>query len=292
MFSVVITTKDRVEYLQRCIDSICNNTVLPLEIIIVNDSVIPLFENEFDSEVKLVLVNNITSKGANYSRNLGVEISSCEIVFFIDDDDSVEPNSFESRYKLFENELVGLAYTGTKIVKSTSLDMVERTVTPNRSNDYYKDLLSFGNVIGPTSCVAVRKFFFVQAGQFDEQLRCRQDYDLWIRLAKISLVKTDSKNTVRYTIHVNSSQISSGHEKFLTASHYIYSKYKTEIDELGLKNKFYSSSYYRIAQVASRSDGFNRMKYAVLSLKHRVNIKSIFLLFIPTFIIKKLHLFT
>jgi glycosyltransferase involved in cell wall biosynthesis len=292
MFSVVITTKDRLEYLQRCIDSICNNTVLPLEIIIINDSEVPLLESKIDSKVKLVLVNNITSRGANYSRNLGVETSSCEIVFFIDDDDSVETNSFESRYNLFDNELVGLVYTGTKIVKSNNLDMVGRVVTPHRRSDYYKDLLSFGNIIGPTSCVAVRKLFFVQAGKFDEQLRCRQDYDLWIRLAKISLVKTDSQNTVRYTIHVNSSQISSGHEKFLTASNYIYSKYKTEIDELGLKNKFYSSSYYRIAQVASRNDGFNRMKYAVLSLKCRVNIKSIFLLFIPTFIIKRLHLFT
>ncbi|MGG9032552.1 glycosyltransferase family 2 protein, partial [Escherichia coli] len=70
-------------------------------------------------------------------------------------------------------------------------------------------LLNDGNIIGSISRVVLRKKCFYRAGNFDESLSCLQDYDLWIRRAKVCKIANDKEASVIDTVHESGKQTSS-----------------------------------------------------------------------------------
>lgn len=287
MFSVVITTKDRHGYLERAVNSVCKNTVKPTEVIIVNDGGSKLDALNFDlNGVTVSIFDNLISKGANYSRNLGVEKSNCDIIFFLDDDDAVMPDSFEKRLEKFSSSNVGLVFTGVQLVESTDLCNVKRIVSDCISSPTCEQLLKNGNIIGSTSRVAVRRSAFYSAGKFDETLSCMQDYDLWLRMSKISRAEYDGHSTVLYTIHNDKNQVSSNYFKYLTVGQQLRVKYASEIEFFDLEKCFLSSVYLRVSLAASGNKEIDKIKFAAMSFFLRPNIRSLALMLIPSSIIK------
>ncbi|MDO6678457.1 glycosyltransferase family 2 protein [Shewanella sp. 4_MG-2023] len=294
MFSIVITTKDRQEFLLRCLKTILKNSILPREIIVVNDGgKTPDFSSIDFKKVDFQLLSNLESKGANYSRNLGVLKSSADIVFLLDDDDALNEYSLKRRLDiLMSDPSVGLVYTGIKIVASNNLDMVLREVKPVSSKNVHFDLLSKGNIIGSTSRVALRKHIFIKAGKFDEKLSCLQDYDLWIRISKISKVAHDFGCNVLYTIHNNGNQISSNYDKYICAGKYLLNKYNEDITSYGLYNKFKSQLYLRCALSSKKYCYKTTLIYSLKSFFCKPNIKALTLIFLPKIVLNKLYPFT
>jgi glycosyltransferase involved in cell wall biosynthesis len=295
-FSVVVTTRNRINFLKRCIVSILNNSVLPIDIIIVNDAGLHISNELFnmsDSLVSLVINNNEVSRGANYCRNLGVKLASQDIVFFIDDDDAVTQDSFHNRLVIMlETPTVGLCFTGINIVNSDDLNLVVRSVEPSSSVDYRFDLLTKGNIIGSTSRVAIRKTYFYQAGEFDEKLACLQDYDLWIRMSQVCKVEHDMACNIIYTIHKSGGQISAQYEKYELARKYLLEKYSSEITSSSTLNKFDSNLLLRVALSVARSSTYQCKKYAFLSMLTSFNLKALVLFLIPFTLLKKIRSFS
>ncbi|OBT09112.1 hypothetical protein A9267_08860 [Shewanella sp. UCD-FRSSP16_17] len=290
-FSVVITTKDRHDFLLRLIKSILESTVLPKEIIIVNDGgAVPVFNNFDMLGVTCIIINNESSRGANYCRNTGVLKASVEFVFLIDDDDAVTYNSFESRLNCMkEHDDCGLVYTGINIVYGDDLErVIRRSKTTTRGvNCSYHRLKTEGNIVGSTSRVLIRKSVFLEAGQFDENLTSFQDYDLWIRVAKVSKIICDGQFGVIYTIHRDGNQISSNYNRYLTSAQYLIAKYN--FDGVVL-NSFKANLFFRVALSAAHSKYSMQVKMALLAFYYRKNFKYLSLL-LPVFFLKKIHPF-
>ena len=294
MFSVVITTKDRLAFLKRAVQSVLDSNTLPVEIIIINDAG-ELFDlSDLDSlEVDIRVVNNSVSRGANYCRNLGVETSVSQYIFFLDDDDAVEPSSFQSRLDiLLANPKVGLVYTGIKIVESSDLNRVVREVFPSDVNDYLITLLDTGNVIGSTSRVAVRKKVFEKSGRFDEKLGSLQDYDLWIRMSMECKISHDSLTSVIYTIHTNNKQVSSNYIRYLDSGIYLAEKYQESLKKRGLYNRFLSGIFLRIAISASSTSFKDQVKFSLKSFLLRPTFKALILMLVPGTLLKRFYSYT
>ena len=60
--------------------------------------------------------------------------------------------------------------------------------------------IMYKNIVGITSTVAVRKKELIKAGLFDEKMPCRQDYDLWIRMAPLGNFHGISDPLTTYTV--------------------------------------------------------------------------------------------
>ncbi|WP_426719077.1 glycosyltransferase family 2 protein [Enterobacter cloacae complex sp. 304I2] len=70
MFTVVITTKDRKSYLLRAVQSIVNSSILPYDIVIVNDGGIEIAEQDLPpSSIKYIIINNKASKGQLFQKS-------------------------------------------------------------------------------------------------------------------------------------------------------------------------------------------------------------------------------
>ncbi|QPK05346.1 glycosyltransferase family 2 protein [Vibrio kanaloae] len=291
MYSVVITTKNREEYLARALESIVRSSVLPTDVVIVNDGGKKItLEGLPKKEVIFTVIDHPVSKGANYSRNIGVQNTLSEFVFFLDDDDSVTEKSFETRLlKLQRDNNVGLVYTGIQIVSSDNLDIPLRKAFPADISNYHYQLLTNSNVIGSTSRVGIRKNHFYEAGKFDEDLKSLQDYDLWIRLAKVSKVTHDNACGVLYTVHQGGSQVSSKYLSYLSSGEYLLEKYKKDLLACKGVSKFKANIYLRVALSASSSSYRYQLTYALKSFFLRPNLKSFCLIVIPGSILRKYY---
>lgn len=293
-FSVVITTKDRLGFLKRAVMSISVAGGRLTEIIIVNDGG-ERIENYFFSgynTAKINVINNPTSLGGNKARNQGVLAASGDIIFFLDDDDAYTADTISEKLRLFESDTqLALVYTGVQFVMSDNLDMVVRTKQPIADNELsLKHLLARGNLIGPTSCAAVRKSAFIAAGMFDEKLGAMQDYELWLRMIQHGKVMSDGGLNLIYTIHSSGAQISSKYEKYLVAATYISDKFKNELDKFDVSRCFWAEVYFRVALSCSHASELLKVRFAIKSFVCKPALKSMALL-MPTSLLKRIKPF-
>ncbi|WP_320545225.1 glycosyltransferase family 2 protein [Aeromonas veronii] len=293
--SVVITTKDRKDYLIRAIKSVYDAAVLmPLDIVVVNDGGVVITKDLFpnDNVIETKIINNPASLGGNKARNQGVKAASGDVIFFLDDDDAYTPDTIFEKLRLFESDSqLALVYTGVQFVMSDNMDLVVRTKQPIADKELsLKRLLARGNLIGPTSCAAVRKSAFIAAGMFDEKLGAMQDYELWLRMIQHGKVMSDGGLNLIYTIHSSGAQISSKYEKYLVAAAYISDKFKNELDKFDVSRCFWAEVYFRVALSCSHASELLKVRFAIKSFVCKPALKSMALL-MPTSLLKQIKPF-
>lgn len=270
--SVIITTKNRKSFLIRAINSILSQSVLPSEILVIDDGSdnIHLLSKEeilyFSKYIKFIYIKNQCSLGGNYSRNLGIDRTSSPIIMFLDDDDFWLSTKIEKQILIFsQTKSIGLVYTGTRFVKSNNLECVIR-----KSNESHKPKsIWHGNYPGSTSGVAIRRECIERSGAFDIKLESLQDYDLWIRIINNYDVSWDGEFNLIYTIHSNNiNQVSKNVDKHLNSISYIKRKYANEINDLTFveKRKFLSRIDHLVARAYRRNGNILFFKYYLRSL--------------------------
>jgi glycosyltransferase involved in cell wall biosynthesis len=99
LVSVIVPVYNVEKYLDRCLDSIINQTYSDIEIIVVNDgstdnsySIICEYQRK-DERIKLI---NQKNKGLSAARNIGIQNCCGEYVFFVDSDDIIAYKTIES----------------------------------------------------------------------------------------------------------------------------------------------------------------------------------------------------
>ena len=105
--SVIIPTHNRPGLLKEALHSLCQQSLKPHEIIVVDDaSDSPVLENdlkeEFVNNIR-VLRNNI-AHGLAWVRHQGVEASTSDYIIHLDDDDLLAPEAIEESLHILEND--------------------------------------------------------------------------------------------------------------------------------------------------------------------------------------------
>ena len=99
--SVIVPVYNAEKYLHRCIESIINQTLNGIEIILINDgstdnslNICKQYE-EIDPRIKVIDKEN---SGPSASRNIGIENANGEYITFVDSDDWIELDMLENLY--------------------------------------------------------------------------------------------------------------------------------------------------------------------------------------------------
>lgn len=98
--SVIIPVYNAEKYLKNCLESILNQTYKNLEIILINDcstddslEVCKMYKEKDD---RIILINNDVNKGQAATRNRGVKEATGDFITFVDNDDTIEKNMYET----------------------------------------------------------------------------------------------------------------------------------------------------------------------------------------------------
>ena len=103
LISIIVPVYNVEKYLEKCINSIINQTYKNLDIILINDGstdnsgkVCDKFKSK-DSRIKVIHKEN---GGLSDARNAGLKIANGEYIGFVDSDDYIAPDMFETLYNL------------------------------------------------------------------------------------------------------------------------------------------------------------------------------------------------
>lgn len=129
--SVVIPTYNRPQDLKKCLQSILYQTVLPKEIIVIDDGELKEcpYRQDFEKKGVQYIFRQKKDKGLTRSRNLGVRIASEEIVAFFDDDVILEPDYIEEIKRVYDSNfdphLGGISGIVLNVAKPTIFTYLE-----------------------------------------------------------------------------------------------------------------------------------------------------------------------
>ncbi len=178
--SVVIPTLNRCTTLPRALDSVLKQTLLPDEVIVVDngsqDGTISMLKTNYPA----VVIISATKRGVSAARNRGIAIAKGNWIAFLDSDDAWHPSKLEKQVKLHRKQ------SGYRLIHTDEIWYR----CGRRINQMKKHKKSGGNIfknclalccISPSS-VLVKKNLFQEVGNFNEDLPACEDYDLWLRV--------------------------------------------------------------------------------------------------------------
>ena len=206
--SVIIPTYNRKHTLKRAIQSVYMQSLLPYEVIVVddgsNDGTKEWVKQKYPN-VKYIYQKN---SGVSSARNRGIKIARGDWIALLDSDDEWLPNKLNEQTNKIKSNL------DVKILHSNEI-WIRNGVRVNQMKKHKK---SGGYIfekcldicrISPSS-VLLKKEILNDIGTFDESLKVCEDYDLWLRItSKYSVCFLDIPLIKKYGGH--SDQLSKAH---------------------------------------------------------------------------------
>ena len=114
--SIIIPMYNSAKFLDRCVQSLINQTISDIEIILVNDASpdnsLEIAHGYAAKDSRIVVIDlpqNIVA-----SRNAGIKIAKGEYLGFVDADDWVEPDMYSKLYDKTENGKIDVVIGGIK----------------------------------------------------------------------------------------------------------------------------------------------------------------------------------
>lgn len=118
--SVIVPGYNVEKYIAKCIESIVDNKITGMEIILVNDgskdNTLEIMNTYKEKYPKLIKVIDQKNKGLSMARNAGMDIAKGEYITFVDSDDSIEPNMYKTMYQKAKEKDFDIVACGVNII--------------------------------------------------------------------------------------------------------------------------------------------------------------------------------
>ena len=210
LISVIMPNYNYGQFIEESICSVLNQTYKNLELIIIDnysddntDEVISKFS---DNRMRVYKFNNNGVIAA--SRNFGISKCNGDIVAFIDSDDIWLPSKLEKQLSYFSNnEIVCI---GSNFIPIGETHYCKYKIPINNKEMYhdfiYSDIALFNPVINST--VLIKRNTLLELGGLDENpdFRCIEDWELWLRLSSVGIIRILNEKLIKYRIHNNVSR--------------------------------------------------------------------------------------
>ena len=242
LVSVVIPTYSRPEFLQRCVNSVLNQSYSNIEVFVVDDNnpdtdarketekVIQTFMNN----PKVTYLQHDKNRNGSVARNTGWKASNGKYITFLDDDDEIAKNKIEKQVSCLESldESWGMCYTGYKLIKKHGDNQIS---SEKRCGYCYIDALMRTMFMGSGSNLLLRKSVVDEIGGYDESFVRNQDIEFLARACeKYKIAYVDE---ILLTIYQEEKRKKRSFEEIESyASHYLQ-KFKCRIDALDNKSR-------------------------------------------------------
>lgn len=120
--SVIVPVYNCEKYLRKCIESIINQTLEDLEIILINDGstdnsgkILDEYKSK-DSRIKVIHKKN---EGQSVARNIGLNIATGTYIGFVDSDDWIDSKMYENLYNAINKSQSDVAVCGRQACTET-----------------------------------------------------------------------------------------------------------------------------------------------------------------------------
>lgn len=186
--SVVIPVFNGEAHIERTLDSVMQQTVLPLEVLVVDDGSTDKTRDVIEAyaiahpNLCLTLISS-PHAGPGGARNQGIERARGEWIAFLDSDDLWLPEKLVQVARCHDISTYANFFCHNE--RHLHLDGIETLLDYSKGfceTDSLCTQLYWRNRFS-TSAVVCRRQLLIDAGLFDTSLRSCQDYELWLRMS-------------------------------------------------------------------------------------------------------------
>ena len=203
--SVIVPIYNTEKFLRKCIESIVNQTLEEIEIILINDGstdnsyiICEEYSRKYPKKIRYINNKNI---GCSATRNLGISLAKGKYVAFVDSDDYIEQEMYQEMYEKAQKENLDIVVCGIKTLHINKKIKISLPVFPK---DYYSLLSYKGKISNPVN--KIFKKSKVKNIKFVEKIHSFEDFNfcfkVYLKTRKIDVVK---KSYYNYIHHGNNS---------------------------------------------------------------------------------------
>ena len=294
--SVIVPVFNKEKYLKKCIESILNQDIKNIELILVNDGssdnsgLICDSYSKKDSRVKVIHKEN---QGVSTARNIGIKNAKGKYISFIDSDDWIDKDMYKEILNIFYTQDVDFVKCSAKIVYNNngmkgptnidggfySKDKIKSYIYPRL---VISEQLATNAVVSASTCVYNRKFINDNNIFFDEEMRHFEDlmFNVNVILKSNSFYHMADNYFYNYVFNEESASKKFNPRKweYFKESHKIMRKNliaNKEYDFSNQLNLFLVNLAYISSEDARVLDGYkNRYKYVKLIMNNKELIEA------------------
>ena len=224
--SVVIPTLNRINTLQRALDSVINQTYKPAEIIVVDngssDGTLKFLREQYP-KITILTENKI---GVSSARNKGIKKSINQWIALLDSDDAWHPRKLEIQTSMLDRASKEYNLIHTDEVWFRNNKHINQMKKHKKQGGYIFERCLSLCCISPSS-VLFKKNILDKVGLFDESLPVCEDYDMWLKICSSEEVLfAQDKLTYKY----------GGHKDQLSKSYWGMDRFRVKSIENIIKN--------------------------------------------------------
>jgi len=220
--SIIIPYFKKRNYIKKSIISVLRQTYQNFEVIIVYDddnlNDVSFINNIKKLDKRIFVIFNSKNIGAGLSRNKGIKYAKGDLIAFLDSDDIWKKNKLELQIKFMKRKKADFSFTSYEIINSAGQKRYKREAKLNLN---YESLIRSCDI--GLSTVMMKKKLFNNYFKFPN-LKTKEDYVLWLKLAKKKIVLYALNITLTQWRATNNSLSSNSVQKIFDAF-LVYNKY-------------------------------------------------------------------
>jgi teichuronic acid biosynthesis glycosyltransferase TuaG len=221
LVSVIIPYFKKRKFFYKTINSVINQTYKKTEIIIIYDDIdqtdLNFFKKKFKDLKNIKFLINKKNIGAGLSRNKGIKYAKGYYIAFLDSDDYWAKNKLKIQIEFMEKNNISISNTSYRIVDKNSKLIGYRNV---KKKLLFEDLIKSCD-IGLSTIVIKKKV--ISNKFFFPNLKTKEDYVLWLTLAKKKFIFYGIKKYLVNWRKLDNSLSSSNFQKIIDGYRVYYS---------------------------------------------------------------------
>ena len=217
LITIIVPIYNSEKYLERCLNSILNQTYSNLEIILINDgsedSSGKICEDFANKDKRIVLINT-ENDGPAKARNLGLEKATGKYISFVDADDYIENDMIETLYKVLKEKNVDMVRANYDIKKGgktffNNEKSLDKLYDKTNMNEFIQNIIS-ENMKSFIWLLLIKRECIKD--NFSEEIYIYEDTNFYLTtLSNVNTLYVFSK--IVYHYEVNSNSVSRNAEK-------------------------------------------------------------------------------
>lgn len=179
LISIIIPAYNVEKYIEQCLNSVLNQTYENLEIIVLNDgstdNTKQIIDSFADRDYRLKIIHK-ENTGVSDTRNIGLEIAKGDYIGFVDSDDEIKPEMYQTLLSDITNNEADIAHCGFELITKTSTKVFNGTneIHIQSQKKAITSLLK-GDIFEPSIWNKLYKKHVLKNLKFDKEIKFNED---------------------------------------------------------------------------------------------------------------------
>ena len=213
---VILPVYNMEKYVGQTVRSILSQTRPAAKLIVIDDgstdgsrAVVEQVTSQNRGPTKVELVSQ-PNAGLSAARNAGIKHATAEYIAFVDADDLWDATKLEKQMAIMEADTANrtaLVYCAYRTIDENGKELQHAlNIEPTLRGSVFPELLHANLISGSGSAALVRRSVIKELGGFDTDLKAAEDWDMWLRIAKLHPVDHVQERLVSIRRHPKSMQ--------------------------------------------------------------------------------------